>query len=325
MVYKTRVAFLSRWRWPLLAALLLLAPLLGASVHHWLIAAGVFLRVEKAREPAWLVHYAEQPFGERMVAEGRLYSPTSSRGAILLVHGMHQDGIEDPRMIGFARALCGAGYTVLTPRMDGLARYQLVPEDVQRIKGSAARLASLTHREQVIVFGVSFGGGMAIRAACEGAPAIERVVALGAHQDAERVARFYLGEPALGPHGENAKVEPHPYGPFALWRSLFGQNHQGELAADERERARAGIEARQDLLKAVSPSGCVRLKVPLYLVHGSGDRVVPYTETLLNQQQFAPQVHVRTLISPAIVHAEYDPPGLLERLQLISFVVAALW
>jgi pimeloyl-ACP methyl ester carboxylesterase len=177
----------------------------------------------------------------------------------------------------------------------------------------------------VIVFGISFGGGIAIRAACDGAPAIERVVALGAHQDAERVSRFYLGEPAPAPNGSPALVEPHPYGRVALWMSMFGQKHRGEFKPDERQRALEGVLARRALLKAASPSGCAALKVPLYLVHGSGDRIVPYTETLWNEHQFTPQVHVRTLISPAIVHAEYDPPSLWERLALIAFVVDGLW
>jgi pimeloyl-ACP methyl ester carboxylesterase len=325
-VYKVYVAFLSRWRWPLVAVLFPLALWAGIWVHRWLLAASVFLRIEKASEPAWLVHYAEQSVTERATPSGRLYTPADPGGAILLAHGMHEDGIDDPRMITFARSLAGAGYTVLTPRMEGLQRYQLIPEDVQRIRDTAGELAALTGRAQVIVFGISFGGGVAIRAACEGAPAVERVVALGAHQDAERVSRFFLGAPALGPSGEPARVEPHPYGRVALWMSLFGQKHKGAFREDERQRALAALETTREALHGASPSHCPRpLTVPLFLVHGSGDRIVPYTETLWNQQQFAPQVSVRTLISPAIVHAEYDPPSLRERVALMAFVVDGLW
>ncbi|HEX5659006.1 MAG TPA: alpha/beta fold hydrolase, partial [Polyangiales bacterium] len=263
---------------------------------------------------------------QRELPEGRLYSPTTVRHAILLAHGMHEAGIDDPRMINFARALAGAGYLVLTPRMEGLQRYQLIAADVRRIRDTARTLAVLAQREQVIVFGISFGGGLAIRAVCEGAPAVERVIALGAHQDAERVSRFYLDQPAPAPDGSPALVEPHPYGRVALWMSLFGEKHRGSFTPEERTRALAGVESTHDVLAAASPSHCPGpLTVPLYLVHGSGDRVVPYTETLWNEQQFSPQVHVRTLISPAIVHAEYDPPDLGERLSLIAFVVEGLW
>lgn len=326
VVYKVRVAFLSRWRWPLLALLVPSALWAGISVHHWLLAASIFLRIERAQEPAWLVHFGEQPVRVEELPEGRFYAPPTQRGAILLAHGMHEEGIDDPRMIAFARSLAAAGYAVLTPRMEGLQRYKLIPDDVRRIGDTAQALAQRTQRPKVIVFGISFGGGVAIRAACEGAPAIERVVALGAHHDAERVSRFYLGEPARAANGEKALVEPHPYGRVALWMSLFDQRHKGEFTAAEKARARAEIDQTRVALQATSPSHCPgAITVPLYLVHGSGDRVVPYTETLWNEHQFTPQVHVRTLISPAIVHAEYDPPSLRERLSLIAFVVDALW
>jgi pimeloyl-ACP methyl ester carboxylesterase len=315
----------SRSRWPLWLLLLLLALGAGLWAHRGLLVAGVLLRVERARDPAWLVHYGEQAVREHELPEGRLYAPTSARGAILLAHGMHAQGIEEPRLIGLARALAGAGYTVLTPRMTGLQHYQLTRADVRRIGATAQRLAAWTKRPRVTVFGISFGGGMAIRAACEGAPAIERVVALGAHHDAERVSRFYLGEPAPGPDGAPAQVEPHPYGRVALWRSLFGRDHVGSFQPAERAQILAGIEAHRTELRAVSPRGCSALTVPLFLLHGSDDRVVPSTETLWNERELAPQAPVRSLISPAIMHAEYDPPSLRERLSLIAFLVNAWW
>jgi pimeloyl-ACP methyl ester carboxylesterase len=313
-----------------LAALLLAAPFLGTWVHHWLLAASIFLRLEQAGEPGWLVHYREHEVSTREFAGGRLYQPRDQARApgILLPHGMHEDGIDDKRMINFARAIAGAGFSVLTPRVEGLAHYRLVREDVLRIAAAARALAEEIAAPRVTVFGISFGGGLAIRAACEPgtAGAIARVVALGAHHDAERVARFYLGEPASGPDGQPARVQPHPYGRVALWMSLFAERHKGTFSEAERARALAGVEATRATLAQASPRSCPGpLAVPLFLAHGSGDRVVPYTETLWNERQFAPQVPVRTVISPAIVHAEYDPPSWSERVSLIAFMVDALW
>lgn len=304
---------------------------LAIVAHHRLLAAGVLLRFEHAREPAWVVHYRERTVdvGELSFAtgSGRIYVPRaelSPRG-IVLVHGMHEAGVDEPRLVSFARALAGAGFRVFTPRMDGLAHYRLSAEDVARVAAAARALGAETHEPKVIVFGISFGGGMAIRAACEprlGAP-IARVIALGAHHDAERVSRFYLGAPARDPAGHRARVEPHPFGRLALWMSLFGQPHTGAFSAEERVRAEAALEMRRDALAAVSPSHCsAPLTAPLYLAHGSADRVVPYTETLWNERAFMP---ARSLISPAIAHAEYDPPGFLERLELVAFLAAALW
>jgi pimeloyl-ACP methyl ester carboxylesterase len=180
----------------------------------------------------------------------------------------------------------------------------------------------------VIVFGISFGGGLALRAACEpeSRGAIERVIALGAHHDAARVSRFFLGEAALGPSGEPAQVEPHQYGRTAIWMSLFGTKHNAPFSDEERSRALAQVAAQQSELDSASPSRCPEpISVPLFLVHGTGDRVVPYTETRWNAQQFARQTSVRLLVSPAIVHAEYDPPSWWERLELVEFIVGALF
>jgi alpha-beta hydrolase superfamily lysophospholipase len=326
VMYEQAVAFLSRRCRTMLAVSLLV--MLGAAiwVHPRLIAASLFLRLEKATDPAWLVHYDERSFSEEMSPSGRLYRPSQARGAILLVHGMHEQSIDEPRLVGFARALAGAGFVVLTPRMQGLARYALEPDDLGRIADSARALAALTQRSKVIVFGISFGGGYAIRVACDRQAPIERVIALGAHHDAERVARFYLGQRAVGPAGTPVRIEPHPYGRVALWMSLFHERHQGPFSPAELARVLRGVAEARDDLAAISPSHCVHpLEVPLHLVHGSGDRVVPFSETLWNERQFAPQVRVRSLISPAIVHAEYDPPELRERLQLVAFIVGALW
>jgi pimeloyl-ACP methyl ester carboxylesterase len=65
--------------------------------------------------------------------------------------------------------------------------------------------------------------------------------------------------------------------------------------------------------------------VPVHLVHGTGDRVVPFTETLWNARRLAGETEVATLISPAIVHAEYAPPSLWDRLALVEFIVDALF
>src|SRR5690606_5335269 len=42
--------------------------------------------------------------------------------------------------------------------------------------------------------------------------AVGFVVAVGAHHDLRRVARWYAGEPAAGPSGERLSLSPHPYG-----------------------------------------------------------------------------------------------------------------
>ena len=307
---------------------------LATALHRRLLCAGLFLRLEGATSPGWLVHYRERQVQTRTLTyeggRGTLYVQEAKRApeGLVLAHGMHENGIGDPRMVSFARALAGAGLLVLTPEVEGLAHYQITHADVARIAASARALAREVGRPAVTVLGISFGGGLALRAACEPdmRAAIGRVVALGAHHDAARVSRFFLGDPARGPAGEVAPITPHPYSQKALFRSLFGEDHKGPVRPDERARALRGLAQRAGELGRASPSACPEpVRVPVHLVHGTGDRVVPYTETLWNARQLARSADVAQLISPAIVHAEYAPPSLWDRLQLVEFIVGALF
>lgn len=323
-----------RRRWLIVVVVLVLVTALATALHRRLLCAGLFLRLEGATAPAWLVHYRERGVDVRELAyvggRGTLYLPAGGRAAegVVLAHGMHEDGIRDRRMVRFARALAGAGLAVLTPEVVGLAQYQITHDDVARIAAAARALAAQLGRGEVTVLGISFGGGLALRAACEPGTreAIGRVIALGAHQDALRVSRFFLGEPARGPGGERADVTPHPYSHKALFMSLFGEPHKGPISPAQRARALAGLTARSEALALASPAACPEpVRVPVHLLHGTGDRVVPFTETLWNARRLARETEVATLISPAIVHAEYAPPSLWDRVALVEFIVDALF
>jgi pimeloyl-ACP methyl ester carboxylesterase len=310
-----------------------LALLLALAIDRRLVCAALFLRLERSTEPAWLVHYREHPVKVSALTftggRGQLYLPVGEAApeGIVLAHGMHEEGITEPRLVSLARSLAGAGFAVLTPEVTGLAHYKITHDDVVIIAAAAQALARQLGRPQVTVFGISFGGGLALRAACEPGTraAIGRVIALGAHHDAVRVTRFYLGEPALGPAGERAQVEPHPYGRVALWQSLFDERHKGEFSELERARALRGVVDSTAELERASPRTCPEpVSVPVFLVHGTADRVVPYTETLWNAQQLSAHTEVHSLVSAAIAHAEYTPPSWWDRLQLIEFMVDAV-
>lgn len=324
----------SRRRWWFGTIAFVLCMTAAVALHRRLLCAGLFLRLEQAHEPSFLVHYGEHAVRARPFTyaggKGTLYLPERVRSprGLVLAHGIHEESIREARLVRFARAIAGAGIAVLTPEVPNLAHYRIVHEDVVAIADAARALAHELGREQVAVFGISFGGGLALRAACEPATrgAIERVIALGAHHDAARVSRFFLGEPALGPDAERADVKPHQYGRTVIWSSLFGAAHNAPFTDEERARALSALAAQAGELDRASPSHCPEpVEVPVFLVHGTGDRVVPYTETLWNARQLAAQTSVRTLISPAIVHAEYDPPSWWERVQLVEFIVRALF
>jgi pimeloyl-ACP methyl ester carboxylesterase len=323
-----------RWRWGL--ALLAFVLALGAqALHRRLRAAALFLRFEGgAGAPAWLVHYGEHeveaaPFELPSGTHALLYAPRGlERGpGMVLAHGIHADGIHDERMVGLARALASTGLFVLTPELVDLAKYQVTHKGAETIAEAARALARRLSRPRVGVFGISFGGGLALRAACEAdlRDSIQLVIGLGAHHDAERVTRFILGEPALGPGAERAALTPHPYGALVLFQSLFGEKHRGKLRDDERARLSAALAGRAEELRRASPSSCPEApRVPLHLLHGRSDAIVPFTESLWNARQFGAVTQVEVLISSVIAHAEYAAPGLRERLELVDFMAGLL-
>src|SRR5205823_3129778 len=60
------------------------------------------------------------------VLRARGYRPSRESGrGILLVPGVHAAGIDEPRLIGFARDIAAMGHPVLTVEPSDLARYQI--------------------------------------------------------------------------------------------------------------------------------------------------------------------------------------------------------
>jgi len=70
---------------------------------------------------------------------GRLYLPTgvARPQGMVVVPGIHYLGIEEPRLIAFARAIAGSGLAVLTPQMDALADYHVDGSSIPAIGESA--------------------------------------------------------------------------------------------------------------------------------------------------------------------------------------------
>jgi hypothetical protein len=61
----------------------------------------------------------------------------------------------------------------------------------------------------------------------------------------------------------------------------------------------------------------------VFLAHGLGDTVIPYSETQWLARDLPLRAPAEVLISPAIAHAEYAPPSLWQRLQLVEFMAKA--
>jgi dienelactone hydrolase len=145
----------------------------------------------------------------------RAYQPYHASGrGILLVPGVHAAGIDEPRLVGFARDLASMGHPVLTVELTDLAHYEITPRSTDMIEDAAAwmmRRPEFHGRDgRIGILGISFGGGLAIVAAAR--PAIKNgvdfVMAFGGHGDLPRTLRYLC----TGVQPDGSTRPPHDYG-----------------------------------------------------------------------------------------------------------------
>ncbi len=353
----------------------------AAPLARHLEAVGLLLRFEAPTAPpeglARLglheVEVEEVSFSTaRGSAAARLYRPTgaSEPPGVVLVHGVHALGMNEPRLVEFARVLSSAGLLVLTPQVPELASYRVELSALETIGASAGALAERLGRPAVGVVGISFGGGLALLAAAdpEIGGAVGFVVSVGAHHDLRRVARWYVGEECPGPDGELPPVAPHPYGAGVLIRrsleSFFRPEDRrvaedvmdlllrGKGGAARRAMSELGPEGRvvmegvldrthdprlrerylevmaeaDDALLRLSPRSRIdEVKVPVFLLHGLADPIIPSTETAWLARELPEGTVAGLLVTPLLRHAELgQEPSWRERWALIHLMAGVL-
>jgi pimeloyl-ACP methyl ester carboxylesterase len=323
----------------------------AADAH--LRAVSILSRLSNPDAQGFSTSFAHHPFAEQEgsaetpggMLKFRLYLPrgVSHPGGMVLLHGIHRAGIEEPRLINFARTLAGAGIEVMTPELQDLADYRVTPRTVDVIGDSAVVLGRQMGVAKVGVLGLSFAGGLALLAANkpEYAERIGFVAAVGAHDDMTRVAHFFASNMIEKPDGSAVAFHAHEYGvlvlayshiedffsprdvPVArealrewLWEQasdsiLMAQRlspagrHEFDKILHHRDQLQPElfqeIKRHSDEMQAVSPHGRIdSLRVPVYLLHGTTDSVIPASETLWLAKDVPPQVLSVVLISPAM-------------------------
>jgi dienelactone hydrolase len=150
----------------------------------------------------------------------RLYTPRDVADApgMVIVHGVHRLGIDEPRLVSFARAMAATGVVVLTPEVRGLADYRVGPDSTETIGAAARELATRLGGRPVGLAGMSFAGGLSLLAAADPrfAPSVGAVLAVGAHHDLERVSRFFAENRIERPDGTVLDMKAHDYGPLVV-------------------------------------------------------------------------------------------------------------
>jgi pimeloyl-ACP methyl ester carboxylesterase len=234
---------------------------------------------------------------------------------------------------------------VMTPELQDLADYRVTARTIDVIGDSAVALRTRMQRK-VGVLGLSFAGGLALLAADrkEYADSIGFVVAIGAHDDMSRVARFFAANIITSPDGVETRLQAHEYGvlvlgyshledffaakdvPIAreslrqwLWEKPQAMRtaeelspegkHELELLLHHREQLRDAllkeITMHREEMDAVSPHDHVaHLHTPVFLLHGAGDTIIPSSETLWLAKDVPPAELKAELISSALVHVD---------------------
>jgi pimeloyl-ACP methyl ester carboxylesterase len=320
------------------------------------------------REPRLTEEEVRVP-GQDGPIRARLYYPTdrpTGRG-IVVAHGVHHAGIDERRLVPFARALARAGHVVLTPELGELADYRITASGVDVIRDSVRYLvAQGDHVEgkRVGLFGFSFAGGLSLVAASDPgvAPNLEFVTSVGGHHDLGRVLRFLVRNRIETPSGTRSE-KAHEYGLVVL---VYG-NLERFVPAPDLPAMRAGVKAwleedrprarrlaaerktpesdrlwklleggavqtlapeleavlaeKERELGALSPRGRLgRVGVPVYLLHGSHDSVIPPSETDWAALELGSHPH-DALVSPLLEHVSVaGESDLGDRLALVRFI-----
>jgi pimeloyl-ACP methyl ester carboxylesterase len=301
----------------------------------------------------------------------RLYTPrgVAHPPGMVLVHGIHHLGIDEPRLVSFARAAAGSGFGVLTPEVSALADYRVDGSSIATIGESPAWLQQHLGTGPVTVVGVSFAGGLALLAASDPhyAPHIRALLLMGAYDDLGRVSRFLATSQAELPDGKRVSYVAHDYGAAVfvyshldqffspsdldvahealrdwLWEhpegakallsrlSAPGQATMNVLVTRQIERLRPklleAIVDDQSQLATISPEGKLAgLRVPVFILHGSTDDVIPSTESLWLEKEIPRPYLKGALITPAFSHVDPEKsPTWPEELRLVGFLASVL-
>jgi len=286
-----RVRRVLKW---VLVALALAVIFLAKPAYTHARAASLLLRFSGDGAPSGFATFAshevdeedatiDTPFGSR---RARFYAPRGVDGApgMVVCHGVHHLGIDEPRMVKFARAIASAGVVVLTPELKEIADYHIDPKSIQTIGLAAMKLKERVHRSGVGVLGLSFAGGLSLLAASDPAyaPSIDFVVTVGAHDDLERVAEFFVSDRIPEPDGSSLSVHAHDYGAVVLVYMFVDSFFEGRDVPAARAALKSWLwekfDDAKELAQKLSEAG--RAKIQLVFDHRE-DALKPEIERVI--------------------------------------------
>ena len=212
----------------ILLILVLLAAFVWPFIKCHLQAVAVLDLVANQPVPTLLRKIVAEPITTRDLTiatsqgpiRARLYTPDHhpNAPALVVLHGVHHLGMDEPRLIAFASAMSACGLRVLTPELPGIKDYHVGANSIATIGDAATWLSHQSNNKPVGVMGLSFSGGLALLAAADPTyrPSIKFIVAIGSQDEMSRVAQYYRTGTDLRPNGAEELLPPHEYGALVL-------------------------------------------------------------------------------------------------------------
>lgn len=134
----------------------------------------------------------------------RFYRPAGGFArTVLLMPGVHRDGIDESRLVGLAEDLAATGFGVLTIAAPDLQRYKVTPQVTDVIEDAVMWASGQPHYApdgKVGLVGISFSGGLSVVAAGRTAirDRVAFVMSFGGHGDLSRVMHYLCSGEVLG-------------------------------------------------------------------------------------------------------------------------------
>jgi dienelactone hydrolase len=134
----------------------------------------------------------------------RLFKPEGRfRRTVLLMPGVHRDGIDESRLVGLAEDLAATGYNVMTVAAPDLQKFKVTPEVTDVIEDAirwTSEQPQFRTDGKIGVLGISFTGGLSIVAAGRASvrDRVAFVMSFGGHGDLSRAMHYLTSGEVLG-------------------------------------------------------------------------------------------------------------------------------
>lgn len=211
-MYHPAVPFSRRGKAAIVVGVLVAA--LGAIALPYLDALGFIIRAaDLPGTPATIAAWRSASFVRDVdiviptragAVPARFYRPArQTRRTLVMIPGVHRDGIDESRLVGLAEDMAATGYGVLTVAAPDLQKFKITPQVTDVIE-DAVRWTSEQPQfrtdGKIGIVGISFSGGLSIVAAGRESirDRVAFVMSFGGHGDLARAMHYLTSGEVLG-------------------------------------------------------------------------------------------------------------------------------